>query len=180
MTKQNTQESLPKLAALTLLATLIYCLYPATIGAQATLQPSTQGTLQQQTGQGQNTANTQNQKGTLQDTPSQPVLHQGNGNSLGVVSDPRQSRPEVTVAPSKNLKTDISKSEGIGIAPYIAISTFALAVIGVAYLYLSGNRQSVAELAPIKSEGAAPAPRNEDKPKKTRKTKRKRKKPHQR
>ena len=80
---------------------------PAYTSAQSALQ-NNGGNLQNQTGQTQNSVNTQRQAGGVQNNNSQQTLQQNGNQPLGVVSDPDQANPDAIVPPSDTLKTDIT------------------------------------------------------------------------
>lgn len=118
--------------------TLVVTLLGTTVSAQSALQ-SSGGAIQSQTGQAQNSANTQNQTGTLQQNNGQTVLTQSGAKPLGVVSDPNQTTPQSVVQPSNTLKTDITKAKNSSTS-WIVVVIIVATIIGISALFLYLNR----------------------------------------
>jgi hypothetical protein len=146
------------------------------LSAQAIQNPV--GGVQPQSTQTQNSANTQNQVGTLQDNPGQSLLNQSGNQSLSAVSSPTQTTPDVVVAPSSTLKTEVTKDNKPSLLPYVAIGSFVVAVIGFFALKQEPS-QTAATITATESEPVV-RPEPLKPPKKAKKLKKRRRKPHQR
>ena len=154
---------------------------PGTAGAQSALQNNT--TNQQQTGGAQST-------GTLQDNIAAPgqnsqpgeVLTQNQPESLGVVGNPNQTQPSVTVGPSGTTNQPENRTNTApNFLPAIAV---VAAVLGLAVAYAS-YRSPGSEVTPEDTveepeatENIKPKEPKKKSPSETSKTKKKKKKAH--
>lgn len=154
---------------------------PGIAGAQSALQNNT--TNQQQTGGAQST-------GTLQDNVAAPgqnsqpgeALTQNQPESLGVVGNPNQTQPSVTVGPSGTTnQPGKSANTAPNFLPAIAI---VAAILGLAVVYAS-YRRPVNEVTPEDTveepeatENIKPEEPKKKSPSGTSKTKKKKKKAH--
>lgn len=83
----------------------LFLLSPIQVSAQSLLQNSG-GALQPQSGQTQRTNDTQRQASSPQTGENQSLLNNQSSQSLGVVSDPRQSNPDAAAQPSTELRSN--------------------------------------------------------------------------
>lgn len=105
---------------------------PGSALAQSNLQGAGGG-LQPQTSQTQNTRSLQNQTAPLQTNNPGTVLSNNQPGSLGVVSSPNQTRPDVVATADPNLKTDITRTDGSSaISVFLAI-VLVIVATGVTY-----------------------------------------------
>lgn len=147
-------------------AFLLLSLIPAPVSAQAGLQG---GSLEQQTGQTQNTRNVQSETAPLQQNNSSGVLSQTQPKSLSVFSSPTQTTPDATAAASPDLKTEVGNPGEDG--RNLLVTLGALALIGFAavitYRVLHGEYfvASVSPAAPVIAEAPVEEP-PQPKPKK--------------
>ncbi len=132
---------------------------PVSASAQSSLQ-NTNNNIQSQTGQAQNSANTQNQVGTLQNNNTASQLNQAGGQPLGVVSNPNQTSPEAVAQPSSDLKTDITKDGGMNWW-LVVIAVTILIFIVLCWLAI---REPYAPNKPAAKQVKEPAPAKEVRP----------------
>lgn len=121
-----------------------------TVNAQATLQGA-QSSLQQQTGQAQQSVSTQNQTGAVQNPNQGSILDQKTGVNLGVVSNPNQAVPEVTVPPSSKLTTETPRNKESSKKPLVLI-TGSLLIVAVGLFILRRPAKQLQPDTAIKPE----------------------------
>lgn len=126
---------------------------PTVASAQTTLQGASNG-LQQQTGQAQTSVNTQNQVGTLQNNDGS-ALSQNGTKSLSVVSNPNQTKPDVTVGTSNTLTASVTeKKHSNNVLIWVAIISAIGAAIGIITLWT----RSTTKIQDIEAEVPAVRP----------------------
>lgn len=124
---------------ITLVVALLYIfvwINPAS--AQTNLQSGSAG-LQPQSGQAQNSLNTQSETGSVQTSGGSSILSQNSSRPLGVVSSPGQITPDAVVSPSPTLKADVSPTPGDSSSAkwlWLAAGLFIVAGIGTYRLLL--------------------------------------------
>ena len=162
-------------SVLAVAAVIISVASVATAGAQS-LTPGSDGAgLQSQTGQTQQTTNSLNQTGGLQNNNTQPALNDNGVRPLGVVSDPSQTTPDAVAQPTGTLKTDITPTESSNTSWIIAGIVVLLGIAAVIFWTRTGSRMQAAESAQIESapvvkpEPIKPRKKRSNTPKKKRK-----------
>jgi hypothetical protein len=160
-------------------------LLPVQLNAQSLLQNSG-GALQPQSGQTQKTNDYRSQTSSPQTGENQSLLNSRGGQSLGVVSDPKQSSPDAVVQPSSEIHANNSRlmSNDSSVTKYLAgfVVVFLLAVF-IAYRFSKLDLKTEPASEPLDRGQLADSLRNpvaELAPVKNKKTKKKRRKPHQR
>jgi hypothetical protein len=155
-------------------------LTPPSALAQASLQG---GSLQQQTGQTQNTRNVQSETAPLQNNKVGEALNQTQPKSLEVFSSPTQAKPDAVASPSPDLRTDVRDAEQ-GTDWLKVIGAVSLAILALVISYWVKTRYydiaPIAEPLPVKEkpnpkkkvEAEAPAKKTKKAAKKKRKSKR--------
>ncbi len=150
---------------------------PATVLAQTTLQSSGNG-LQQQPGSTQKTQSLQNQTGNLQNSNGGSVLNKNQPSSLGVVSDPDQQKPDVTVpATSTTNKPGEDKAKSKLVLWVLAIAALALITLRIRKQVLKPRRRSYTSVSSSSVSDKAPYTQAVLKAAEKRKDKTKKKKP---
>jgi hypothetical protein len=163
---------------ISIIAAFAITLSPVSVGAQA-LQ-NTGGGLQPQSSQTQNSVNTQDGVQSLQTNNGQ-ILSQPAPQSLGVVSDPQQTKADTVVAPSETLKTEVTSEKPRDYTPHVVIALLVVTALGYyisrrASTPLRATKEPDVIIEPIKKE-IVPEPIKT--PKKKKSTTRKRRKKSQ-
>ncbi len=151
--------------------------------AQSPVQTTnTSNGLQPQASATQNSANTQNQVGTLQNNNGGSVLNQAGNKPLGVVSRPNQTKPDAIVAPSSTAKAELSAlpHSSVGLRVVLATVFLLFAVIGALILRFAyrdmPQENSAADSLPAEKPAAQPEPLRAKSPKDRKQQRRKKKK----
>lgn len=143
---------------------------PLSASAQ-NLQNASNG-IQSETGQTQNSANTQNQVGGgVQENSSQGLLNQKVDQPLGVVSNPKQNNPDSVVTPSNSLRADRTAKQSSSKIPYIAglFVGFIVVALGVSRLLSPSETTPVNKTAPVVKPEPIKAPKKKKQTRKKRK-----------
>lgn len=169
------RKSLFRISTSTLVSALALIASAGIVGAQSLTPGGNSAGLQSQTGQTQQTTNSLNQTGALQNNNSQPALTDNGVRPLGVVSDPGQTTPDAVAQPSGTLKTDITPTD-TSEAPWLIAAVVVLLGIIAAYFWIrTGNRMQAAETAQaepapvVRPEPIKPRKKKSNTPKKKRK-----------
>lgn len=161
-------------------------LLPAQVNAQSLSQSSGGELLQQQSGRAQATDNSQNKTGSPQSGGNQSALNTPSAQQpLGVVSDPRQNRPDAIAQPNTDLVNKADSTSKKTSWTYYKLLAGFLALFAttffVAYRFskLDNFSDANSEEEPIHRNQLAVTLGNQ-RPSKSNKPKKKRRKPHQR
>lgn len=140
---------------------------PVSVSAQSTLQGAGGG-LQPQSSQTQNTQSLQNQTADIQTNNPGSVLSKSRPNSLSVVSDPRQTRPDAVALADPNLKTDLSKNENrSGLKVFLAVVLVIASAAVTYWVYKNYYRLPASVTTPVEAPAEVAAPKLKKKKKAT-------------
>ena len=158
---------------------LLCCFVVANPASAQELQNTSSG-LQQQTGSTQNTRTLQNEQQTLQNQKPVNVFDRGQTRSLGVVSSPSQTKPDVTVTADENLKATLDEPESGGNLLVTSILVLAGFVVVFGLLRYVLRQRTPAYETTVTEATTENVIAEKPKKKKSKKTAGKKKKPHHR
>lgn len=161
-------------------------LLPISVSAQATVQNNVSNGLQQQQSNAQATGNPLgSQNNTIQQNNSTEALSKVQQDSLGVVSNPSQTKPDVVVGAAQTTdKSDVSSNSNNGLIGLIAVIVVVV-IVGIFWYYRRKPANQTTQVEAVKSKSTEatlvePAPKKLKKklPADQRKKKKKKKRAH--